>query len=204
MKEYLRKQCLKIRFRDVNEKDILERVEQLVLKFSKIAFYQHIGSELSMESLINKFFLSKKIYLPYSSNIIHFRQFIGWNHMIEDDYHILSPNTNDEQLQNIEVIVIPCVACNTSGYRLGYDKVIGMRIKKIKNLKGIKKYYISDNGTISISFIDEDGKEIKGGNYQGIKIGVIDEKCLLDEHFEEKHDIKLDYIVTEKRIIEVK
>ena len=171
MKEYLRKQCLKVRFRDVNEKDILERVEQLVLKFSKIAFYQHIGSEISMESLINKFFLSKKIYLPYTSNIIHFRQFIGWNHMIEDDYHILSPNTNDEQIQNIEVIVIPCVACNTSGYRLGYGK--GCYDKALKN-------------------------------YQGIKIGVIDEKCLLDEHFEEKHDIKLDYIVTEKRIIEVK
>ncbi len=55
-------------------------------------------------------------------------------------------------------------------YAFYSDKVIGMRIKKIKNLKGIKKYYISDNGTISISFIDEDGKEIKGGNYQGIKI----------------------------------
>ena len=38
-------------------------------------------------------------------------------------------------------------------------------------------------------------------NYQGIKIGACMNGCIIEEAFEEAHDIKMDYLVTEDRII---
>ncbi len=171
MKQELRKRCLKIRFQNVSCEAILNRLEQLVLKFSSIALYQHIGNELSLESLINKFFLSKNIYLPYSSPEICFRKFVDWKKMEEDVFHILAPIGKNEPIEHIEAIVLPCVACNVDGYRLGYGMGCYDR---------------------ALTF------------YQGIKIGIINEACLLEESFQEEHDVPMNYIVTEKRILEVK
>lgn len=54
-------------------------------------------------------------------------------------------------------------------YAFYSDRIIGLRIAKIKKIKGIKKYYVKGNGEITISFIDENGIEYKGGTYLGIK-----------------------------------
>ena len=89
---------------------------------------------------------------------------------IDDDYHIKSVNGRDVNINDCDIILIPGLAYNVYGYRLGRGK----------------------------GFYDRALKD-----YQGIKIGVVCDDNIIDEHFEEAHDVKVDYLVSEKRIIKI-
>ena len=91
-----------------------------------------------------------------------------------DDYGLLnrknSHTKKDININDCDIILIPGLAYNMYGYRLGRGK--GFYDKALKD-------------------------------YQGIKIGVVCDDNIIDEHFEEAHDVKVDYLVSEKRIIKI-
>ena len=82
----------------------------------------------------------------------------------------ITVNGRDVNINDCDIILIPGLAYNVYGYRLGRGK----------------------------GFYDKALKE-----YQGIKIGVVCDDNIIDEHFEEAHDVKVDYLVSEKRIIKI-
>ena len=91
--------------------------------------------------------------------------------MTYDKAKILAPIHNEEvEVSYLDAVVMPCIAANKAGYRLGYGA----------------------------GYFDR-----ALAHYQGIKIGVLIEDCLIEEHFEESFDVQLDYIVTEKAIYEI-
>lgn len=146
---------------------------RLVEKFSKIALYMSMKNEVNLEGLINKLLLSKK------------------------------PLTHE--------IYFPAVDNGLKFHR--FYKWSDLTFDKAQILAPIH------NEEIDLNFLDavvmpciaasRAGYRLGYGagyydralaNYQGIKIGVVIEDCLIDDHFEEGFDIQLDYIVTEKAI----
>ena len=76
----------------------------------------------------------------------------------------------EEDESNIDAFLIPGLAYNKKGYRLGHGG----------------------------GFYD-----MKLADYDGIKIGACYSDNIIDDDFQEAHDIKVDYIVTEKEIIKI-
>ncbi len=143
---------------------------KLVLNYNSVACYMAIDEEINLNEFIKSIYLQKKIYLPYTGEVLEFREFCGFDELIKDKAGILSSSRDKIEVNNIEVIIMACIACNYDGYRLGYGK----------------GYY---DGALK--------------DYEGLKIGVTYDSCLTTKSFQESHDIKLDYIVTESRIIKI-
>ena len=144
------------------------------IEFKSICLYSNIDNELNIDKLFN-YLKDKDIDIIYpfmkkdnNKMIITFKKYD--NEFIDDDYHIKSVNGKDVNINDCDIILIPGLAYNVYGYRLGRGK----------------------------GFYDKALKE-----YQGIKIGVVCDDNIIDEHFEEAHDVKVDYLVSEKRIIKI-
>ena len=152
--------------------DIISFLEGIKLK--SICLYSNIENELNIDKVLN-YLINKDIDIIYpfmkkenDKMIITFRKYEGV--FVDDDYHIKSANGNEVNINDCDIILIPGLAYNVDGYRLGH----GM---------GFYDYALKD--------------------YKGIKIGLVGEEFIINDHFEEKHDVKVDYLVSEKRIIKV-
>ena len=86
----------------------------------------------------------------------------------EDIYLPISKETIE--INDLDLIVIPGLAYNKKGYRLGRGK----------------GYY--DRALEKFS---------------GLKIGLIYDDLLLDDEFQEDHDLKVDILITEKRVVKL-
>jgi 5-formyltetrahydrofolate cyclo-ligase len=85
-------------------------------------------------------------------------------------FKYIEPKTNAHMPQELYThIIIPCVAADTFGHRLGYGK-----------------------GWYDRFLLQQP---------DAITIGVCYEKCIVNKLPHETHDVKLNYIVTENRII---
>ncbi len=169
-KALLRNEFIKIRKMENMHDGILNNLKLFLNKYQIIALYNPLPGEINVKPLIESLSLTKTICLPYCNPRLSFRRFYGFSEMTNDYFGISAPNSCDENINDIEAIVIPAVAMNFGGYRLGYgygcyDKILS--------------------------------------EYKGITIGIVLDSCLINVKFEEKHDIKLNYIITETKIVKV-
>lgn len=173
IKKNLREKYISFNCNKTPTDEIFSFIESLNIK--NISLYMPFSNEIKTDVL--KAYLIKNkygLYFPFmrktsDSYEIEFHMYNGI--LIRDDYRIHSYNGKKIEVNELDAVIMPGIAFNTSGFRLGYGK----------------------------AFYDKALRDFKG-----IKIGFIDEKCLIEEHFEEKHDIQMDYIVTDKRIIKIK
>ena len=145
----------------------------------KIASFISIKTEIST-LFLNEFILSKNkiLCLPViemgSENLI-FRQYKKNDKLIVGKFGVMQPDAN-KKIIFPEIILTPCLAFDQNGYRLGYGG--GYYDKTFSFLKKINRKFIS----IAVAF---DGQKS-------------------DKVFHEDFDIKIDYILTEKKLYKVK
>lgn len=101
--------------------EVNQNLIKLVEKYSKIALYMSMKNEVSLESLINKLFSTKELYLPAIEGELVFHRFRRWSDLSTDQANILAPIRGEViEINELDAIVMPCIAANMSGYRLGY------------------------------------------------------------------------------------
>jgi 5-formyltetrahydrofolate cyclo-ligase len=171
MKKELRKIYRNLRKTNLNYDDIVcSNLYELVKKHSRIALYMSINHEVNVESLINKLLINQEVYLPYVNEALEFHKLHSLSEITLDKANIQTGTGEAIPIDNLDIIVMPCIACNFAGYRLGYGA--GYYDKALQN-------------------------------YKGIKVGVTYENCLTEVRFDEEFDVRLNYIVTEQRIIKI-
>jgi 5-formyltetrahydrofolate cyclo-ligase len=143
---------------------IVSKLEDITKNYQKIGIYYPFNGEVDVLSLMQP---HKEYYFPkIEGQNLEFRRFEGEFEIGE--YNIAYAVGPVIDISCLDAIVIPAVAVNSKGYRLGYGK----------------GYY--DRALVS---------------YRGLKIIPIYEQLVLEEHFEETHDLKADLVVTEKEVI---
>jgi len=163
----LRKNVLELRKRDaLKDKLIFDNLFELIKGFKKIAIYKAIREEPLLDPYWEM--LDKEIYLPIFKEK-GFSKFLGKEFLKLSNFNILEPFGDIIDLNIIDAIVIPCLAVDKLGGRLGYGS----------------------------GFYDRVLKE-----YKGLKIGITYSEFAYDFVFKEDHDIVVDYLVTEKGIVE--
>ena len=150
---------------------------ELYKKSKNIFVYIGFGSEINTKEIINCFFYdNKNVYVPKTNietkemNAVKINSF---ENLVENRYGILEPN-NDEIIlnkDNIDLIILPGVAFDYNGGRVGYG------------------------GGYYDRYLESINKDIS-------KVALIYDFQLLDKVPCEDHDIRADYIITEKRFIE--
>tara|TARA_B100001287_G_scaffold261028_1_gene249655 strand:+ start:890 stop:1441 length:552 start_codon:yes stop_codon:yes gene_type:complete len=182
MKQKIREHYLKIRkkkYFELSHKNkifIIKQVEKLSNKYkiNKLAFYYPINYELNILSAIIRFQMKKiKTCLPVieKNNNMSFKE---WK--IEEPLHvnrigILEPDYKSKKMSP-QMILVPLVAYDKNKNRLGYGKGYYDRF--------FNKFCTKENIiSIGIAFSFQQTSKIP----------------------QEKHDKKLDYILTEKSIV---
>lgn len=144
-----------------------------IAKAGKISLYLPINNEVDTKQIIDQ--LTKrgvKIFLPKyfkKKDQYFFAEFIGWEKLENGSFNILEPRSTkmvDPDL--IKVAIIPGVAFDRMGVRLGYGK-------------GVFDRLLAGSGAF--------------------KIGLAYEFQIMDELPRDKHDLVMDLVVTEKRVI---
>lgn len=143
-----------------------------------IASYFSVNSEIQTENLNNRMIiLKKKLCLPIiesENNFLLFRIFNNDTKMIKGKFQIMEPEKKSDKISP-DLLLVPCVAFDKLGYRLGYGG--GYYDRTIKKLR-------LSNKNIKLIIVAFKGQEEKN--------------IIVDEN-----DEKLDYILTEKNLIKV-
>lgn len=150
-KKDLRKYFKSIRKHNtILDKKIKDNLLTIVSKYHSIACYMAINEEISLNDFIKEISLSKEVYLPYTKEVLEFRKFTGFENLIPDQAGILAPNASTINVNEIDVIIIACIACNYDGYRLGYGK--GYYDGALKDYKGLKVGVTYDETLTDVKF----------------------------------------------------
>jgi len=184
MKEVLRQKMLKKRS-DVSKSKILEKSNQIKKRLFKmkefnqaraILFYVSYDNEVYTHNMIKECVSNgKHVIVPVTNKenrSLILSKLENWDDLDYGNYGILEPrkeHVKEVSLDVIDLIIIPGVAFDERGYRIGH----GMG------------YY--------------DGLLVN--STKAIHIGLAFEFQLVDEIPVEEHDMKVDKIVTEGRII---
>ena len=143
-----------------------------------IASYFSVNSEIQTENLNNKIIILKKnlcLRIVESKNkSLLFRIFNKETKMIKGKFQIMEPEKKSINVSP-DLLLVPCVAFDILGYRMGYGG--GYYDRTIKKLRLIKK----NLKLIIVAFKEQEVKNI-----------IVDE-----------NDEKLDYILTEEKLIKV-
>ncbi len=181
-KKDLRKKQFLIRkqlFSSINEvfnkhlfKEFLQKIN--FDNINVVSSFISINSEINTHDL-NNYILNnnKKLCLPVVSkkhDYLIFRNFTNENDLVDGFMNIKEPSITCETMTP-ELLFIPCLAFDRLGYRLGYGG--GYYDKTLNYLKRNKKNFLSI-----------------GYAYDGQKVSEVP----ID-----KFDIKLDYVITEKK-----
>ena len=149
---------------------IIEKLIQTeVYKSSKnIMIYYPLEREINLIPLLND--ASKQFYLPR----IKGKELECCNYSLGDELSTSSFKTKEPVCQacshlKIDTIIVPALACDKNGYRLGYGG-------------GFYDRFLSKTKTY--------------------KICCIPSELIFDSVFPEKHDIKMDLIITENLLLE--
>ncbi|WP_430816662.1 5-formyltetrahydrofolate cyclo-ligase [Carboxylicivirga sp. RSCT41] len=128
------KKLLSTAERNRQSKIIHRKLEETALFKSarSILLYWSLPDEVPTESLVNKWFKDKKIYLPViDGDDLKIVQYTGESSLVAGDkYGIPEPDgpvLEDEQ--SIEIVIVPGVAFDTNNNRLGrgagyYDRIL--------------------------------------------------------------------------------
>ena len=184
----LRKKQFKIRreiFKNTLTHFNINLIEILCNKLRKETFnifssFISIYSEINTKEL-NYYLLEKQKILclpcvsPIHSHLI-FRRYNFNQKLVKGKFDILEPS-DDNELLIPDILFVPCLAFDKNGYRLGYgggyyDKSIDI-LKK--HFKKEKKFFI----TIGLAYSIQEEKKIP----------------------REKHDMKMNYIITENNVL---
>jgi len=139
-----------------------------------IFLYISFGSEVNTHGLIRLLFGKKKVFVPVvekEKKEIFISELKEWRELSSGAYGILEPKKEyirKGNVKEIEIAVVPGIAFDEDGYRIGYGGGYYDKILKKMN---------------------------------GIKIGIAYDFQILKRMPHENHDVKMDEIVTEKRIL---
>lgn len=186
------------------EKSFVEQTSRIItkkllieikkIKFSSVLVYLSVNNEVETKAIIDYLIKDgKRIFLPKylgdTSEVSYvFAEFTGWQNLEKGPYGILQPSNEQDNkpgLENfykpglkegikdsfggdLETAIIPGVAFDKRGVRLGYGK--GVFDKLLLNSKAFK-------------------------------IGLAYDFQIVDKLPKEAHDLIMDLIVTEKRVI---
>ena len=163
----------------VNKYLINHLISSVLFKKSNIiASYFSVNYEMQTKYLNNELVKFGKILcLPAiepENNLLSFRVLNNKTKMVKGKFKIMEPDKLSQKV-NPDLILVPCVAFDKYGNRMGYgggyyDRTINKLRFKFNNLK-----------TIIVAFSKQEVKKI-----------IIDE-----------NDQKLDYILTEKKLIKI-
>lgn len=160
-KDKLRKSLKPIANKEEKDQKIVKYLE-FFLEDKKVALYMALADEPNLSKLLNE-----DIYLPKTNESISFYKNTG--EFIKGRFGVLEPISKEKiEINDLDLIVIPGLAYNKKGYRLGRGK--GYYDRALEN-------------------------------FSGFKIGLIYDDLLLDDEFQEDHDLKVDILITEKRVI---
>ncbi len=143
--------------------------------FNVISSFVSVNSEINTTKL-NKYILEKKkiLCMPIifeKNQYLKFRKFTGYDDMIDGFMKIKEPPETNVILIP-EILFVPCLAYDSNGFRLGYGG--GYYDKTFEYLNKIKRNFIS----VGYAFDDQKVNDLP----------------------KDKFDIKLDYVITEKKI----
>lgn len=182
MKKKIREQFLKIRknkYFELNEKNksfISSEIKKICIqkKISRLGFYYPINFEIDIVKVISKIKIKNlKVYLPVveKNNSMSFREWKSSEPFYVNRFGILEPNKNNKKVKP-QVVIVPLVAYDQNKNRLGYGRGFYDRfLNKISNQKKVL--------SLGMAFSFQRVKKIPT----------------------EKHDKKLDYILTEKSLV---
>ena len=157
------------------------KISKIYKKSKVIGSYYSINSEIQTRELNNNILKSgKKLCLPImksKNKPLEFRIVNKRTKLIKNKFNILEPSINSK-LTSPDLLLVPCVAYNYIGKRLGYGGGYYDRtVKKLKNKSNLSNKVI----TIIVAFYKQRRKTIKTDKF--------DQKC--------------SYILTEKRLLKV-
>jgi 5-formyltetrahydrofolate cyclo-ligase len=143
-----------------------------------ILFYVSYNGEVFTHDMICELFYKKNIIVPLSNKENHtltLSHLKSWEELCIGSYNILEPSIEkirETKIQAIDLIIVPGVAFDEHGGRLGHGK-------------GYYDRLLSESKDI-------------------FKIGLCFEFQIFDNIPMDEHDVYMDLIVTEKRIIDCK
>ena len=160
-------------FNNLLFEDLFDKIN--IKKINIVSSFISINTEINTDEL-NNFIITKNKILCFPVIIkknehLIFREFTSKDELKEGMMKIKEPSNNSKILIP-ELLFIPCLAFDNSGYRLGYGG--GYYDRTLDNLKKTKKKIIS-----------------VGYAFDGQKVSAVPK---------DKFDIKLDYVITEKKI----
>ncbi|HKZ16929.1 MAG TPA: 5-formyltetrahydrofolate cyclo-ligase [Geobacteraceae bacterium] len=141
-----------------------------------VALYSSIHNEVEMDMVMTHALSSgKKVVLPtMSDGVLLLRELTGVSNMRQGTFGILEPCESGKIVDpcQADIIVLPGIAFDLSGHRVGYGK--GCYDKALHRLEG-----------------------------EGKLVAVCYDFQLVDEIMGEPHDVRVDVIVTEQRVVYV-
>ncbi len=184
-KKRLRREILKLR-KEINFDEKKNFDNAIHNKFFKSKFYSQCknifvyisyDSEIDTKTLIERALkYGKNIYVPrtnYETKLMEAVKIVSLENLIEDKHGILEPKEDElaTNLDNIDLIIIPGVAFDKSGGRMGYgggfyDRYLNKCKKDMHKISlaydfQILDYIPMDNHDIKVDYIITNIKEIK-------------------------------------------
>lgn len=152
MKNKLRKQYKNIIIINKEYKDnlIIQNLKTLIKDYNKILIYYPIKNEVDIFKIIDN---KKRFYLPFCINEEEMKigLFKDKKSLIKDKCKILSSDVFSSE--KIEVAIVPSIAMNNKGYRLGYGK--GYYDRYLVNSNCIKIALVYEQCLINERFEEE-------------------------------------------------
>ena len=150
MKKRIRKECI-TRIQNLKPTDISYKIINFINQDSKIGAYCPINNEL----LIDKILEMNNVYVPYMRlfDNKYIMEYHKYGVDVIDDMHVPSSAGELIRIDELDVIIIPGVAYNMHGYRLGHG--LGCYDKALANYKGLKIGVCFDCNIIDEHFEDD-------------------------------------------------
>jgi len=180
MKNKIRKKLLEAR-QSIPTLEVLEKSNIILSKLSSLSLFQKarkilcyisFDNEVYTHGFIKKYAKEKEMYVP----VVKGKEIIPslikeWQELRTGAYGILEPSEIKAiEPEKIEMAIIPGIAFDIHGYRLGYGKGYFDRLLKKTN---------------------------------AFKIGIAFDFQILENVPHEGHDVRMDAIITEKRILQL-
>ncbi len=180
MKNKIRQELIEKRNR-LSVYEVLKKSNEIISKLvdlqefkkaKKLLCYISFDNEVYTHGFIKKYVKEKDIAVPVvKGNELILSYIREWGELETGTYGILEPREiRRANLNDIEIAIIPGIAFDKRGYRIGYGKGYFDRLLSRMNV---------------------------------LKIALAFDFQILDELPEEKHDIRMDLIITEKRILQL-
>jgi len=184
MKKEIRAKLLKRR-NELTTYEVLKKSNEIIANLKKlnefknaekIACYISFNNEVYTHGLIKEYLNKKEVLVPFidrEKKEIRLAHIKSWKELEQGAYGILEPKKEALRIKDyshIDVILVPGIAFDLRGYRIGYGKGYFDRLLAKVN---------------------------------GYKVGLAYDFQVLEKIPADKHDIRMDAIVTEKRIIKL-